>query len=208
MANKIPVSQATTDTGMVTRLKDVLKVYKKAQEVHTNRRMLDEIAFYPAHDPRQETPEYKAVHKKLAIDQDLPCLICGVKNSTLKNAAQNPYGAKQMETHHYVVEWALANAIDVNKFNNILLPHLRSKHSDKAQYKQDFTAAQVSAWVDHDEDNLWVLCDVHHRAKYFGIHEITYPIWGPVNMLRDDFEAYVRDQTKNAQPKNGKGGKG
>jgi hypothetical protein len=84
---------------MVTRLQDQLKVFRKAQAVHVNRRMLNEMAFYPAHDPRKETPEYKETHHRLAVEQDRPCLICGVKNSTLKDKAHNQYGAKQMETH-------------------------------------------------------------------------------------------------------------
>jgi hypothetical protein len=50
--------------------------------------------------------------------------------------------------------------------------------------------------VDHSEDNLWVLCDVHHRAAFLGIHEITYPIWSPADMLIDDFENYVKEQIR------------
>ena len=166
--------------------------------------MLNEIAFYPAHDPRRETPEYKKTHRRLVIEQDRPCLICGVRNSTLKDKAHNLYGAKQMETHHHVIEWALANAIDVTKFNKILLPRLRARHPNKEMYrKKALTADEIKAWVDHDEDNLWVLCDIHHRARYFGIHEITYPIWGPVDLLRDDFEDYVRQETKKFESKKG-----
>jgi hypothetical protein len=37
--------------------------------------------------------------------------------------------------------------------------------------------------VDHSPDNLWVLCDVHHRHKFVGIHAITYPIWGPQDLV-------------------------
>jgi hypothetical protein len=205
MTTRQPKSRTSNDKGMLTRLQDQLKVYRKAQAIHSNKRMLDEIAFYPAHDPRRETPEYKETHRRLAIEQDRPCLICGVRNSTLKDKAHNLYGAKQMETHHHVLEWALANAIDAVKFNKILLPRLRARHPNKEQYKKGaFTADEVKVWVDHDEDNLWVLCDVHHRAKYFGIHEITYPIWGPVDLLRDDFEDYVRQETKKYVSKGGK----
>lgn len=53
--------------------------------IHENRRGLDERAFYPAHDKRTESNKYAAVHKKLCITLDLPCLICDVKHSTLKN---------------------------------------------------------------------------------------------------------------------------
>lgn len=50
--------------------------------------------------------------------------------------------------------------------------------------------------MDHSPDNLWVLCNVHHRAKYLGIHEITYPIWSPMDLLRPDFEAWVEKEVK------------
>jgi hypothetical protein len=102
-------------------------------------------------------------------------------------------------------KWRRTNAIDVDKFNKFLLPSLQSRHPDKEQYKKGaFSAAEVKAWVDHDEDNLWVLCDVHHRAQYFGIHEITHPIWGPVDLLRDDFEDYVRKEIRGVAGKGGK----
>lgn len=187
-------ARAATDEGMLQRLKDQRKVQRKIAAVHANRRLLDEIAFYPAHDKRVETAEYKQVHKHLTIELDLPCLVCGVKHSTLQDKAQNRYGAKQMETHHHVIEWSLANAVDVDKFNATLLPHLKVRHPQNAAYSQPFTAQDVAAWVDHSADNLWVLCDVHHRAKYFGIHEISYPIWCPMDLLRADFDDYVREQ--------------
>lgn len=183
------------DKGMVQRLKDQRTVFRKAQEIHENPRTLKERAFYPAHDKRLETKEYKTAHHHLAVELDLPCLVCGVKNSTLKDKAQNRYGAKQMETHHHVIEWSLANAIDPAKFNKIILPHLKVRHPQNPDYrKAAFDAQDVADWVDHSEDNLWVLCDVHHRAAYLGIHEITYPIWCPMDLLRDDFEEYVRQQ--------------
>jgi len=190
------------DPGFINRLQDHLAVQKQVQAIHCNPRMLKELAFYPAHDKRAETPEYKKVHHHMAVELDLPCLICGVKNSTLKDKTQNLYGAKAIETHHHVIEWALANAIDVDKFNKALLPSLAHKHADKPEYKTPFTEQQVKDWVDHSPDNLWCLCDVHHRAVYFGIHEISYPIWAPMDLLRDDFDEYVREQI--AQQKSAK----
>jgi hypothetical protein len=194
-----------SDTEMSMRLHDQLRVYKKAQEVHGSQRVLDELEFYPAHDPRMETPEYQKVHKKLVMDQNRACLVCGVRHTTLNDPSKNSYRAKQLETHHHVIEWALMNAVDVDKFNQKLLPALRARHPFKLLYRKNaLSVEEVKAWIDHDEDNLWVLCDVHHRAKYFGIHEITHPIWGPVDLLRDDFAAYVREQIQAiaaAQPK-------
>ena len=183
------------DTGMIRRLKDQRTIDRKAQEIHANPRLLNEIAFYPAHDKRLETPEYAKAHKHLTVELDLPCLVCGVRHSTLRDKTKNRYGAKQMETHHHIIEWALANAVDPEKFNNTILPHLKARHPANPDYQKDaFTQEDVRNWVDHSEDNLWVLCDVHHRAQYFGIHEITYPIWSPADLLIDDFEEYVRKQ--------------
>lgn len=169
---------------------------KKAPTINKKQRMLAEIAFYPKHAKRTETPAYKKVHHDMVVTKDLPCLVCGVKNSALKDPKRNTYGAKQMETHHHVIEWALANAIDAGKFNRILRPNLAHKHPDNPLYKRDMTEQEVLDWVDHGSDNLWVLCDVHHRAKYFGIHEITYPIWCPMDLLEPDFDDYVRTELK------------
>ena len=190
-----PTTVSNQDRGMVQRLNDQKTVFQKAQEIHANPRLLKELAFYPAHDKRLETPAYKKAHDHLTKALDLPCLVCGVKNSTLKDKAQNPYGARQMETHHHLIEWSLANAIDAAKFNKTILPHLKARHPQNPDYgKAAFSQQDVADWVDHSEDNLWVLCDVHHRAPYLGIHEITYPIWCPMDLLRDDFESYVRQQ--------------
>jgi len=129
----------------------------------------------------------------------------------LGDAKENPFGARQMETHHHVIEWALANAIDPEKFNKILRPSLAHRHSDNQMYQRKMTPEEVKGWVDHSPDNLWVLCDVHHRAKFFGIHEITYPIWCPMDLLDPKFDSYVRGQLKAAaaEPKsNGHSKKG
>jgi len=193
-------SRGPTDLSSVARLTDQrhtqtqVERLKAAPTINKKQRLLDEIAFYPKHAKRTETKDYIAIHKEMVVKRDLPCLVCGVKNSTLKDPKQNTYGAKQMETHHHVVEWALANAIDPNRFNTILRPNLAFRHGDNALYRQNMSEQEIKDWVDHSPDNLWVLCDVHHRAKYFGIHEITYPIWCPMDLLKPDFEDYVHQE--------------
>ncbi|HTA91275.1 MAG TPA: hypothetical protein VK745_16930 [Polyangiaceae bacterium] len=182
------------DPHMMRRLKDQAAVVKKALEIHENPRLLREIAFYPAHDKRKETPRYNAIHRSLTIEKDLPCMICGVRHSTLADRTENPYRAKAMETHHHVIEWALANAVDLTKFNKTILPHLAERHPQQQDYQKPFTQQQLLDWVDHSPDNLWVLCDVHHRAQYVGVHEISYPIWGPQHLLHPDFLEQVKRQ--------------
>jgi hypothetical protein len=161
---------------------------------------LKEGQFYPAHDKRTESPDYKKVHNDLVKTKDLPCLVCGVRNSTLKNKAKNPHGAKQLETHHHVVEWALANAIDADKFNNSIRPNLAAKHKDNAMYQRAMSPKEIHDWVDHSPDNLWVLCDIHHRHTFVGIHAVTYPNWCPQDLLSDAFLKAVAAEIAKATP--------
>lgn len=168
------------------------------EAIHGRPAVLYDPMFYPAHDERTESAEYKKVHDDLTKTKDLPCLVCGVRNSILKSASrkadpeENPYGATQMETHHHIIEWALANAIDPDRFNKALLPNLRAKHADNETYKREaFTAEDIKDWVDHSPDNLWVLCDVHHRHKWVGIHHISYPMWAPQDLLKPAFQQQV-----------------
>ena len=74
-------------------------------DAHIVKRQLDEAIAYPAHDPRTESAEYKAVHHHLVYELNEPCWICGITHDAGGN----------METHHAVVEWALANAVDPKK---------------------------------------------------------------------------------------------
>ena len=156
-------------------------------KVHAVGRLLREIVNYPGHAARRSSPEYVKAHNYLVKKLDLPCLACGVRNSTLKDPTQNRLGAKQMETHHHIIEWALANAIDLDKFNQRVVGQLRAKRHHDPVYDKDFTQTQLLEWIDHHQDNLWVLCNVHHRQALLGIHEITFPIWGPQDLVRDDF---------------------
>jgi hypothetical protein len=197
----IAIQRATGGPGRAAR-----RATPRASAFHELRRQLEEHAFYPPHQPRQASPAYRAVHEKLVNESG--CRICGVTNDILKDPARradlslNQYGALQLETHHYVIEWAFANAIDPDKFNRSILPSLQQQHGT-AKYSGPLSARQIADWIDHDEDNLWVLCDVHHRARFFGIHEITGPVWGPQHILRDEFIARVQAEIakrKRAKP--------
>jgi hypothetical protein len=156
-------------------------------QVHQMHHHLEEEIYYPAHPPRSETPQYKLIHDELVHKRMLPCLVCGVTAQTLGDQKKNTYRARAMETHHHVVEWSLAKALDLAKFNERIVQHMRVRPHHDPVYDKDFTQEQMEAWVDHHPDNLWVLCDVHHRHKYLGIHAITGPIWGPQDLLKPGF---------------------
>jgi hypothetical protein len=189
--------------GEIARLADHLNNFKVVEQ-HIQHHTIDELQFYPEHDRRTESPEYKKVHHHLTVELDLPCVVCGVRNSTLRDPDKNRYQARQMETHHHVIEWALANAIDADRFNGSMRPNLAHRHPNDPtwHYEQPFDAQKIRDWVDHSEHNLWVLCDVHHRAKYLGIHEITYPIWAPMDLYRPDFETWARKQIDQLRKEN------
>ena len=70
---------------------------------HTQTRTLTESVFYPPHDPRKASSEYKKVHHHLVYELDEPCWICGVRQSELPDG-------EHMETHHWHVEWALVES--------------------------------------------------------------------------------------------------
>lgn len=121
---------------------------------HEVTRQLTESVYYPAHDPRKASAEYIKVHRHLVYELDEPCWICGVKRSQ---------GGK-METHHWHVEWALANRIDPTR----ILADFPAMAAADDPHLREFLDS---------EGNMLVLCDAHHRHGLVGIHSITYPAW-------------------------------
>lgn len=162
------MSGANTPSGPQNSLKP--STPSDISQIHEMRHQVLEDVFYPAHPPRQETPEYVAVHHKLVVEDDTPCYICTLRHSQLNDPEINIHGARSIETHHWWIEWALANAVDPDKI--------------RAFFPE---ADDVSAWVDHSPNNLLVLCDRHHRHKEVGIHELTYPIWIAQKFVKQDF---------------------
>jgi hypothetical protein len=118
----------------------------------TLHRLLDENVAYPPHEPRNESPTYVKTHHHLVYDLDAPCWTCGIRHST----------GGAMETHHFRFEWASQFGLDLEKVARDF-PDLTDR-------------TKLAEWVD-SESNMLVLCAVHHRSKYEGIHEITYPAW-------------------------------
>ncbi len=161
--------------------------------VHAVNRILHENVLYPEHAARTESPAYANAHHHMVVELDLPCIVCGVKNSTLGDATQNRFGAKAIETHHHVLEWALQNAVDPAKFNARLLPNLAHRYPNEPLYKQPMNGQQILDWVDHSEHNLWPVCDVHHRHVEVGIHAITYPAWVAQDLLLDEYVQGLTD---------------
>lgn len=132
---------------------------------HSQTRTLTESVYYAAHDARRASAEYERLHHHLVYELDEPCWICGVRQSQL------PAG-QHMETHHWHVEWALANRVDPAK---ILADFPEMGAADEPHLR---------AWLD-SEGNMLVLCPDHHRHGLVGIHMITYPAWVAQRWLSD-----------------------
>jgi hypothetical protein len=125
-------------------------------------RTLVEDIFYPAHEPRQASGEYRRVHHHLVVELDEECWICGVRHSDVLQMPAAEQRHWQLETHHSEIEWAAANGVDL------------------ALVMRDFPALQdreaLRSWLD-SEGNMLVLCATHHRGSRTGIHSISYPAW-------------------------------
>ena len=133
-------------------------------DAHAQTRRLTETVFYPDHSPRKASAEYRKTHDHLINVLDEPCWVCGVRKSTLADPAQNTRKSTQLETHHWNVEWALANGLSLEK----LLADFPAMGAADDEH--------LRAWLD-SEGNMLVLCDVCHRHPLYGIHLITYPAW-------------------------------
>lgn len=149
---------------------------------HEVTRRLTESVMYPEHSPRKQSAEYRKVHHHLVYELDEPCWVCGVRRSTLGDPKHNVRGSKEMETHHGVIEWALANAVDPAK---ILADFPDMKEA---------TDPALRDFLDGPE-NMWVLCDVCHRSPHYGIHGITYPAWRAQRYFRDGWDLAKGDQS-------------
>jgi hypothetical protein len=160
------------------------------------RRTLSETVWYPAHPPRTASALYTQTHHQLVAVEDRPCVVCGVRNSTLRTPA-NKVNAKALETHHALIEWAGANAIDWDKLAADH-PDLRTLMQLAGAYHAHLLAnggafdgaldpSIVTAFVD-SPDQMLVICDQHHRSSGKGVHMITGPIWELQRYERGDWD--------------------
>lgn len=124
------------------------------------------VEHFPSHDPREGDPHYslfESARKALIAAGKMKCWVCGKDEA----AAGEP-----IELHHSVVEFALANGIDIQKF---------------MQRLPEFNVTDEESFLRfvESEANLLPLCVLHHRGKE-GIHCIPYPIWRSIGVWRDD----------------------
>jgi hypothetical protein len=142
-------------------------------EAHLQTRTLTESIWYPPHDARKASAEYKKVHAHLVNELDEPCWICGVKQSELPKGQHN-------ETHHWHIEWALVNRIDPTL---IIADFPAMGEADDPHLRE---------WLD-SEGNMLILCSAHHRHGLVGIHSITYPAFVAQRWLKNGHDISEKD---------------
>ena len=146
--------------------------------VHITKESVSSEELTPPHPPREETPIYRATHKRLVEDEDRPCFVCGVRGSDLLDPARqadvrvNPYGAADQESHHWPVERSLLGGVD---------PELVARDYPSVRQFKTF-----EEWVD-SEFNMLVLCSACHRTADHAIH---HSLWQDVIATK-----YAREDT-------------
>ncbi|MEO7021300.1 MAG: hypothetical protein ABI234_14175 [Ktedonobacteraceae bacterium] len=154
----------------------VVETTETLSHVHATIEGMATVEMTPPHPPREETPEYVKAHHHMTRVLDFPCAMCGVKNSTLKDPKENPFGAAALETHHYPIERSLLDACDPLKVG-LVFPQVKDQ-------------ATLEAFVD-SEHNLMVLCDVHHRHPLHGIHHLAPQDFFVQPFLLEGYEVVV-----------------
>jgi len=153
---------------------------------HYESRTLREIVAYPPHGPRSTDPHYKIFNEAkhhLVHVLGAGCWIGGATLAEIKAGLPGKHrcsGAKQLEAHHAVAEFAGLNEINWQKVASDF-PQA-GLHSD-----EDFLRFAES------EGGLMILCDKHHRLPGTGIHSVTYPAWLLDRYVRDEWEFLVPD---------------
>lgn len=137
--------------------KQPLGDHSAVEHVHETKEAVACVELSPAHPPREETANYRRTHNLMIHEKDMPCHVCGIRNSTLSDVAGNLYHATQLESHHYPIERSLLHACDWRKVH--------------ATFPAVYSQESLEMWVDSPE-NMLILCDVHHRSLKYGIHHL------------------------------------
>jgi hypothetical protein len=135
------------------------RLFKK--NTHEVKETLEVDVLYPDHVQRTASALFEKSRRHIIEQQKTPCMVCGTN--------------KDLELHHWFVEWAYSDAVDWDKMKKL------HPDFDWATFKE------AADFVD-SEYNLRVLCQKHHRAKFYGIHMIPFPNWYFQLAKRDDFD--------------------
>lgn len=88
-------------------------------KTHETRRTLAEDVFYPDHEPRTESPTFRASKRVMKAAGGYVCAVCGDDQA--------------IESHHRFFEWAFSHAIDWKWIRGVALNQVDTMFSHKLQ---------------------------------------------------------------------------
>ena len=124
---------------------------------------------YPEHEPREDDPHYHVFNETRRRLKRLGALKCWIDNADCRGS---------IELHHSVVEFSLANIVDVDHFR-ALYPEFHIESDDA-----------FLDWI-NSEGNCLPLCSWHHRGVC-GIHSILYSGWVVQRFMKEGVAAPER----------------
>jgi len=134
---------------------------------HIRKMTLHVALYYPKHERRTTSSEFRHTRDLLINEQKRACYTCGTR--------------KKLEVHHFWVEWSLANAIDFELLKKVCPAAAKYPTIDK--------------FVD-SPDNMRVLCAKHHRHKNYGIHMMDYPDWVAQTFIKEGYQFHTQEETQ------------
>lgn len=133
------------------------------------KRTLVEIAHYPEHEPRAG-PHYRIFHEArhhLIEVMGVGCWIGGATKAQIEAGlpeGHKCHGATGLEAHHNIAEFAA-------------LPEVAWQAVAKDFPQLGIDSDEKFLEIAESEGGLLILCSVHHRSPFRGIHSITEPNW-------------------------------
>ena len=146
---------------------------KKIVKEHIQEDTIQEYSFYPEHEMRVESAEFKKSKERLKKDGNYQCWICGT--------------TEKCESHH-ILEWAFSNDLSMDKATEILktLDFYGYNNSDEFKDKPLDSLDSVR--------NQLILCDNHHRHKLCGLHHLSFPLWLSQKSCKDGLETVPQNE--------------
>lgn len=152
------------------------KAISKVAGTHEQKLTLTVDVNLPDHEERTTTALFAKTKKQL-VARDTGCFICG--------------STENLEAHHWIIEWAFANAVDWNL--------VKADFPDFPDWDKLFETKDYSLFVDNMIWNGKLLCHDHHVGKNEGVHFTPYPTWVIQRYLR---EGYIYSSTQTIHHEN------
>lgn len=143
----------------------------RSNVIHSFKQTLEVEVYLPAHKERKTTALFERTKKQLVAREGGKCFICGATESENGNA---------LEAHHFIVEWAYANAVDWKL--------VQKDFPEFPDWDKLFKTNDYSLFVDNMLWNGKLLCHSHHVGNNKGIHFTPYPLWIIQRYLKEGYK--------------------